>query len=185
MPPNSSVREGQWKRCGQSSGARKPPGLPLQTGNSELIRAIHRAYAAKFRAIREQIEQLAALFGEDALSGIEQALSPWREKKNAFDAEYETAKSKATSNRQQLDQIQTIEKGIAEQRRSQTTSHRTLQEVAEAASHYAALRKQWNDAHARKLTRSKLSVQRFPHYRTASFERRCETVLTSQRSSRN
>ena len=73
------------------------------------------------------------------------------EEKETFDAEYETTKSKATSNRQQLDQIQTIEKGIAEQRRLQTTSHVTLKEVAEAASHYPRLREQWNDLHARKL----------------------------------
>jgi chromosome segregation protein len=119
--------------------------------NQELILNIQQAYAAKFRAIRERIELLAALFDEDALSGIESVLSPWLDKKRAFDKEYEAAKSKATSNQQQLDQIQEIETRITDIRKLLTVSRSTLKELSAPASAYTALRQRWNDLHASKL----------------------------------
>ena len=120
--------------------------------NASLIGDVQEAYSAKFKEIRDQIAQLTALFGEDSLGAIATALARWEAAKNAFDARYEAAKERATSNQQQLTEIQTVETRISGLRKLQMTSRNTLRGVTDPASAYTGLRQKWNDLHTDKVT---------------------------------
>jgi type III restriction enzyme len=129
----------------------KENGSQPEIKNADIIAGIQTAYAAKLQEARGLIAQLSALFTEESLKDISDALAKWDAAKQAFDAKYQAAKERATSNQQQLTQIQDAEKRIAELRKQQTASRNALRDLADPASAYAALRITWSSLHADKV----------------------------------
>jgi type III restriction enzyme len=126
-------------------------GTDLKVQNPSIIQKIRVAYSTKLQEVRDQIARLAALFAEDSLRTIANAVAEWDAANEAFGAQYEAAKGRATSNQQQLTLIQGVEKRVAELRKLQATSRNALNDVGDPASNYADLRSKWSDLHTEKL----------------------------------
>jgi type III restriction enzyme len=129
----------------------KEPGTQPEIENADIIEGIRVAYAAKLQEARDLVARLSALFTEESLKNILDAVAKWDTAKQAFDAKYQAAKERATSNQQQLTQIQDAEKRITELRKQQVASRNALRDLADPASVYAGLRTTWNKLHADKV----------------------------------
>jgi type III restriction enzyme len=130
---------------------RGDPGTDPEIENPTIIQKIREAYSAKLEEIRSQVARLTALFTEESLSVIVNAVAEWDAVNGAFGAQYEAAKGRATSNQQQLTLIQEVEKRIASLRKLQAASRNALNDVGDPASSYGDLHKKWNDLHIEKL----------------------------------
>ena len=137
------------------------PEISEEIENSVLIQSIRAKYAAKFSEIREHLARIAALFEGESVTEIHREVSRWDAAKQAFDAKYEAAKARATSNQQQLGQIQEVEKRIAELKRLQTSSRNALKAVGNPESVYGELRNKWNALHTLKMTAVETQCQTF------------------------
>jgi type III restriction enzyme len=126
------------------------PENPLEVENGALIQSIRAKYSARFGEVREHIERTAALFEPESLAEILGEETRWNAVKADFEAKYETAKARATTNQQQLAQIEEVERRITEIRRLQASSRTALKDVADSASTYDGFRRKWNDLHAQK-----------------------------------
>ena len=129
----------------------KEPDTQPEIENADIIEGIRVAYAAKLQEARDLVARLSALFTEESLKNILDAVAKWDTAKQAFDAKYQAAKERATSNQQQLTQIQDAEKRITELRKQQVASRNALSDLADPASVYAGLRTTWNKLHADKV----------------------------------
>jgi type III restriction enzyme len=100
----------------------KEEAAPPEIENTDIVEGIRAAYAAKRQEVRDLVARLSALFTENSEKNILDAVAWWNAAKQAFDAKYQAAKERATSNQQQLTQIQDAEKRIAELRKQQAAS---------------------------------------------------------------
>ncbi len=133
----------------------------IEIENKAAIKDIRKKFSAKFNEISATLVKLSDLFKPAALAEIDDALRSWGKLKSAYDREYESAKSKAKVNQQQLDQIQAIEKRIATLKRQQTEKRNTITGLGKPESEYADQRKRWNDLHARKVKAVEEQCERF------------------------
>jgi chromosome segregation protein len=67
------------------------------------------------------------------------------------DAKYEAAKGRASSNQQQLVQIQDVEKRITDLNKLQLTNRNALTALGDPEAVYTALKAKWNGLHSQKL----------------------------------
>jgi chromosome segregation protein len=123
----------------------------LEVQNTALIESIRNQYGATFEAIKKHIAALATLFKEPSLAEINTELTKWNAVKTAFDARYEGAKAKAQVNRQQLKQIQDLEKRILELKKLQMAHRNALTVIGDPEVVYTALRAKWNELHTHKI----------------------------------
>ncbi len=129
----------------------KEESTPPEIENSDIIEGIRVAYEAKLQEVRDLVTRLSALYNEESMKNILDAVTRWDAAKQEFDAKYQAAKERATSNQQQLTQIQDAEKRITELRKQQATSRNALRDLADPVSVYAGLRTTWNTLHTAKV----------------------------------
>jgi chromosome segregation protein len=129
----------------------KEEGTQPEIDNTDIIKEIQAAYAAKLQEVRDLVVRLSALFAEESLKSVLDAVARWDTAKQGFDAKYQAAKERATSNQQQLTQIQDAEKRIADLKKQQAASRIALRDLADPASVYAGLRSTWNTLPVQKV----------------------------------
>jgi type III restriction enzyme len=135
--------------------------IDLIVENPSIIQKIRGAYSTKLQEVRDQVARLAAIFAEDSLRNIVNSVAEWDAANQAFGAQYEAAKGRATSNQQQLTLIEGVEKRVADLRRLQKASRNALNNVGDPASIYADMRSKWNDLHAEKLNALEIQCKAF------------------------
>lgn len=123
----------------------------LDVHNSALIKCIQDKYAAKFEEIKRQVGILADLFSAASFNEINEVVENWDKIKKAFDVTYESAKSRATANQQQLKQIENAEKRIGELNKFRIANRNALTALGDPASAYTSLRVKWNSLHDEKI----------------------------------
>lgn len=129
----------------------KEQGSQPEIENTEIIYGIRSAYEAKLQEARDLVARLSALFTEGSMNSVFDAVAKWDTAKQSFEAKYQAAKERATSNQQQLTQIQDAEAKITGLRKQQMASRSALRDLADPASVYAGLRTTWNTLHANKV----------------------------------
>lgn len=123
----------------------------LEVHNPALIKSIRKQYATKFGEIKTQITVLSKLFQSKSLKEINDEVKKWNAVKKGFDDKYEAAKGKAKINQQQLAQIQTIEKRIAELNKLQMANKNALTALGDPETIYNTARTKRNDLHVQKV----------------------------------
>lgn len=119
--------------------------------NATLVNGIRAKYLAKFAEVRAQLVVLSGLFRGTSLEDINADVESWNTLKRAFDKRYEGAKARAKDNQQQLAQIQTVEKRLAELNRVQTANQKALAALGDPETSYSDARVTWAELHAQKL----------------------------------
>ncbi|HEX5759090.1 MAG TPA: AAA family ATPase [Thermoanaerobaculia bacterium] len=130
---------------------RREKETPPDTVNKHLIASIQEKYSTKFWEIVAALYEVLVLFEPPSLAGLEDETARWAKLKVAFDKFYEEAKTRAKANQQQLDQIATVERRIAEIKRLQMTNGDALAALGDPETNYTELRRQWDTRHSEKL----------------------------------
>lgn len=125
--------------------------LDLDVHNTVVVKEIRKLYSKTLDRVGDRIGDLEALFEGSSLKPIDEALAKWQKTRVTFDKQYESARSKATSNQQQLAQIPTIEKRIAEINKAQTRIRNSLASLSDPYTQYQSLRKAWIGFHEKKV----------------------------------
>lgn len=123
----------------------------IEFENTTLISSIHDKFVSKFAEIEAQATAISNLFQPTSLKTIDDEIKEWEKLKATFDKQYESAKSKAQVNQQQLVQIQTLERRIALLKKQQTEKRNAITALGDPVSAYTILRATWGTLHRQKL----------------------------------
>lgn len=82
--------------------------------NSILFDKISSERIRSFTRLKEEANKLQKIFNEEAKSEIDILFEEWEDIKNKFQFQYNTSKTKASSNQNHLDEIQRIENKLSD-----------------------------------------------------------------------
>jgi len=119
--------------------------------NSELIREIDLCRKKKHDEIKSIASELKGAVSDDTLGDLNELLTKWNLLKENFETNYNNSKEKASSNQQQLKEIERIEKRLQEVTSSLNERQSVLKEIGKPAEEYEALRKEWFSLHEGKV----------------------------------
>lgn len=128
-----------------------PEPLPnLAFENADIISQLDAAKKAKIEQVKGIVDYLKEALKPDNSTDIRGYLSQWKNLKDDFDQQYEIAKSKTTSNQQQLSEIERIEDRLKSLEVSIAERNEQLRELGDPISALTALRLSYWDAHRKK-----------------------------------
>lgn len=112
----------------------------VQFENVEILNNLDQARKAKVEEIKDLVTQLKDLLKPENTPDIRGFILQWTQLKTAFDGLYETAKSKTTSNQQQLDAIKKIEDRLVQLQVSIADRTAILGELGDPSEEFDSLR---------------------------------------------
>ncbi|MCX6324006.1 MAG: AAA family ATPase [Sphingobacteriales bacterium] len=112
----------------------------IQFENTEILNNLDGARKTKVNEIKTLVTQLKDLLKPENTTEIRGFISQWTQLKTAFDELYEAAKSKTTSNQQQLDAIKKIEDRLAQLQISIADRTAILGELGDPSLEFDSLR---------------------------------------------
>lgn len=124
----------------------------LKIENKTLIKGIRNQFSSRFADINKKVAALAGIFDEASLKTLNDEVEKWQKLKEAFGKKYEAVKAKAKVNQQQLNQIQQLEKRIAELKKLQIEKRNALTALGNPDKTYKELREKWDKAHMQKIS---------------------------------
>lgn len=122
-----------------------PQAIPVGTAlvNSQLISDLDVARTRKLDEVKTLVRQLQESLSGDSVAELQTLIGTWQQLKSAFDADYELAKSRTTSNRQQLGEIQRLEQRLAQIRESVNERNARLVDIGQPEQTLAVLRNEY------------------------------------------
>lgn len=126
-----------------------PEGTSLQ--NSELLSEIDLCRIRKHEEIKTIANQLKSTIAKDSLGELRELLAKWKKLKEDFELKYNSSKEKASSNQQQLKEIERIEKRLQEVTQSLSERQSVLKELGKPEDEYKVLRTEWFSLHQKKV----------------------------------
>lgn len=127
----------------------------------ELINSIDEARIAQIEALKVRVSQLSKDFGKEGDSQISTQVSKWRNSVENFNESYERAKSKTTSNEQQLSSIAVIEGRLAKLREIVNERHAVLKGFGTPEEDFEQKRAEFFRIHEEKIQLLDQQVQKF------------------------
>lgn len=124
----------------------------LKIENEVLIKGIRNQFSSRFADINKKVAALTGIFEEASLKTLNDEIEKWQKFKEAFGKKYEAVKAKAKVNQQQLNQIQQLEKRIAELKKLQIEKRNALTALGNPDKTYKELREKWDKAHTQKIS---------------------------------
>ena len=119
--------------------------------NKELIKNIASESQLKFIEIKAAANTLKNIFNEEGLKKLNEYLTAWEVKKQAFEKDYEVAKNNSKSSQQQLQEIQRIEKRINEINNLIADRKSLLKEIGNPETEYNLQKQNWTQYHLEKI----------------------------------
>ncbi|MCH8329818.1 MAG: hypothetical protein IH946_00285, partial [Bacteroidetes bacterium] len=119
--------------------------------NQSLIQEITTEVEQKFLSINKSIDGFKAVFNEESLKTLKSLIGNWEKKKEEYLVSYESAKERAKSSQQQLDEIHRIEQQLAEINRVLNQRKSTLKEIGNPEQNFITQRQEWLSLHSQKL----------------------------------
>lgn len=127
-----------------------PIQIMTQMDNADLITNLAQVRSTKFVEVKALITQLKSVLTGENLSEIRALLQQWKALKDAFDAQYEAAKSNTTSNQQQLIEIQRIESRLQQLQENINDRIARLREIGDPQTIFNTLRQSYWEIHRKK-----------------------------------
>jgi len=119
--------------------------------NTPLFESINNERIEVFTKIKDVALQLQSLCNEENQQKLTDLILEWEKRKTEFQMQYEAAKSNATSNQSQLDEIQKVEKRLQELSTDVTTRTSALKDIGNPEDEFSKLRNEWFKIHQHKL----------------------------------
>jgi len=122
-----------------------------QLENHLLMNQIDEVRQKKFNQIKEIAQQLLNSVSQDSLKELYELYDKWDELKIVFETKYETAKAKASSSQQQLNEIRRIEIRLEELLNSLNERLSAIKELEDSEIEFNKLRSEWYLLHQKKI----------------------------------
>ncbi len=122
-----------------------------ETENKQLIQNISAEVEAKFVEIKTAATTLKNIFSAEYLNKFNAMLDEWRLKKESFEAAYDIAKSKSQSSKQQLHEIQQIEKEISGINKEVSDKKSLIKEIGNFENDFNIQKQNWLKFHTDKV----------------------------------
>lgn len=119
--------------------------------NAPLFESINKERAEIFTKIKDAASQLQSLCNEENQQNLIKLLAEWEDRRTQFQMQYETAKTNASSNQSQLNEIQKIEERLQELSADVTTRAVILKDIGNPEEDFINLRNDWFRIHQQKL----------------------------------
>lgn len=123
----------------------------VEIENSELINALNEARKKVFEEIKNSANSLQVLLDEEHIKEFTDLTNTWNETKTNFEREYETAKTKATSNQTVLNEISRIEKRLQDLTDSFNERTAIIRELGNPNTDFAGFQEEWFSLHETKV----------------------------------
>ncbi|HEY9207410.1 MAG TPA: AAA family ATPase [Candidatus Methanoperedens sp.] len=122
-----------------------------ETENKQLIQNISSEVETKFVEIKTAATTLKNIFCAESLNKLNAMLDEWRLKKESFEVAYDVAKSKSQSSKQQLHEIQQIEKEISGINKEVSDKKSLIKEIGNFENDFNIQRQNWVKFHTDKV----------------------------------
>lgn len=119
--------------------------------NRTLINKIEQARTDKFNKVKDLAKQLQESLNPENISELNGLVSQWEQLKDEFEAQYEAAKVKTSSNHAQLNEIKRIESRLHELALSLNERNSVLKELGAPEIEFIQFREEWFALHQRKI----------------------------------
>lgn len=119
--------------------------------NTEIFTKLQSEVNEKFSEIKLAVQAFKDIFSEQKLTNIKALIDEWEGKKTQFEESYETAKGKAQSSQQQLQEIQKIENRLAEIAKITNERKTILKEIANPEQEFSQNKELWIKLHQSKV----------------------------------
>lgn len=126
-----------------------PNESPIQ--NNVLLSEIDSCRKRKHDEIKAIANQLKSTIAEDSLGELNELLAKWKQLKDDFEIKYNNSKEKASSNQQQLKEIERIEKRLQEVTQSLNERQSVLKELGRPENDYKTSKAEWLSLHQKKV----------------------------------
>ncbi len=129
----------------------EPFDLEQSLTNTSLLESISQERNEIFKNIKNVALQLQDLCNEENQQKLSELISEWKKRKANFQIQYEAAKSNASSNQIQLNEIQKVEKRLQELSKDVTSRVAILKDIGNPEEEFENLRDDWFKVHQQKL----------------------------------
>lgn len=119
--------------------------------NLELLKSIDETRTKKFDEVKAIAKQLQDSLTPENLSELNGYISQWEKLKEDFEVQYENAKTKASSNQAQLNEIRRIETRLQELTNTLNERNAILKELGNPEVEFNLLREEWFQLHQQKV----------------------------------
>lgn len=133
----------------------------LQFENKALIESIYSRKNEKVSEVKALITQLKESLSAHNISEIKDLLNQWKQLKDNFDSLYEIAKSKTTSNQQQLNEILRIETRLGELKNNIAEREDAFRSIGDPNAEFELLRDAYWSIHRKKALQLDQQAQKF------------------------
>ncbi|MDY7036446.1 MAG: AAA family ATPase [Thermodesulfobacteriota bacterium] len=123
----------------------------IEIANQDLLRSIDEQRAKFFNELNDLAAQLQSSLSGTNAAELNDLIKQWSELREAFDIKYESAKEKASSNQQQLDEIHRIETRLQELSNTLNDRDAVLKEMGNPIDEVNQLREEWYALHQDKV----------------------------------
>jgi len=123
----------------------------MEIENKSIITSIDTLRSEKFDELSKLANQLQASLNKESMNELNKHMDEWSEKRKAFEIEYESIKKKTSSNQQQINEIQRIEKRLHELSNTFSERNAVLKEMGDPAEEFNILREEWYSLHQGKV----------------------------------
>ncbi|MDR4499645.1 MAG: AAA family ATPase [Candidatus Scalindua sp.] len=133
----------------------------IEIENEDIMTSINRLRKEKFDELTKHAKQVQTSLNEENMKELNRYLDKWSEKKGEFETKYESAKEKTSSNQQQINEIQRIEKRLQELSSTFHERNAVLKDMGDSAEEFNNLREEWYSMHQSKVNLLKEQAKEF------------------------
>jgi len=135
------------------------PSSPFE--NNDLLGRLFTEKSAKVSEIKNLVTQMKEALKQENTTDIRNVIAEWQELKTNFDALYEAAKSRTTSNQQQLTEIQRIEGRLSQLNINISERSETIRQIGNPSVEFEELRVEYWQKHNDKAQMLNIQAQNF------------------------
>jgi type III restriction enzyme len=172
----------------------EPLGDIEELENKNLIRDIHSKISSKFGKLENLVKQMKEIFSGDSLKELNEQIENWKQIKEKFEGEYQTAKESSKASETQLKEIQKLENRIVEINDILAERDSLLKEIGEPEEEFRSLMQEWTELHQEKiellnkqakifsdLSKGLIKAEVAKHLDLQKFKRRLKAILEGSR----
>jgi type III restriction enzyme len=119
--------------------------------NNELINEIYKESYSQLNLLKEAVGSIKNSLSSQSNSKINDLYEEWEQRNMDFDISYELAKQNASSNQQQLQEIQRIERRVTELNSIVNGRKDLLKSLGDPTNEFEAERNRWVELHEKKV----------------------------------
>lgn len=129
--------------------------------NEDIITELDQIIQSKFAKIKKATDDLKDIFSQANMIEYNALVEKWESRQTAFNIQYEAAKDKSQSSKEQLATIKELEDRLTEINTTIAERKSVLKELGSPEDDYSKQKDQWKDLHLRKMAVLNAQAEKF------------------------